>query len=302
MSRGVLLMAYGAPERPEDIEPFYTDIRRGKPPTPELLAELAERYTAIGGLSPLPAITRAQAQALEDALGGDYRVYVGMRHWNPRIAATVQQMAYDGITEAVAIVLAPHYSQMSVGKYFALLDEAVATVPEAPTFHKIASWHTHPLYLDALADRTRESLRAFPEDEQSDVMVVFTAHSLPKRIQESNDPYPDQLMETARRIATALELPLWRLAYQSAGRTPDPWLGPDLLDVVNEEADAARAGLVVCVIGFVADHLEVLYDIDIEAQALAADRGLPLERIQMFNDDPALARCLADLVRAALDG
>lgn len=298
MKRAVLLMAYGAPDRPEDIAPFYTDIRGGRPPTEALLHELAGRYNAIGGASPLSRITRAQAQALREELGPQIPVYVGMRHWNPRIAEAVAQMASDGIEEATAIVLAPHYSRMSVGKYFEALDAAVAATPGAPTFRKIDTWHLHPIYLDALASRTRDALSLFPANERSDVMVVFTAHSLPQRILEWSDPYPVQLSATAQHLAEMLNIRHWRLGYQSAGRTNEPWLGPDLLQVIDEEVQAGRKSILVCVIGFIADHLEVLYDVDIEARAHAAEHGVHLERITMLNSDPILARCLADLARS----
>jgi len=301
MTRGVLLMAYGAPGAPEDIAPFYTDIRRGRPPTPELLAELVGRYDAIGGSSPLLSITRRQAAALQARLGAGYQVHIGMRHWTPWIRDAVADMARAGITEAVAVVLAPHYSRMSIGQYMARLDEALATLaPTAIHFRKVEHWHLQPHYLAALAARCRTALKKFEAPgTTAPPHVVFTAHSLPEKIREWNDPYPGQLQETAQQLAARLNLTKWSVGYQSAGRTPEPWLGPDLLTVISQLAAAGEKNLLVCVIGFVTDHLEVLYDIDLEAKPFAAKHGMRLERIEMLNDDPQLAEALAEVVEAA---
>lgn len=299
MTRGVLLMAYGAPDALEDVEPFYMDIRGGKAPPPALLTQLKTRYEAIGGKSPLLDITRRQAKAVAAALGDEYRVYVGMRHWKPCIREAVAEMARDGITDAAAIVLAPHYSRLSVGAYMQRLDEAVAASGATMRLCKIDNWHLHPRFLDVLEQRVRQALARWPTEWQLSPHVVFTAHSLPQRIQEWNDPYPTQLLETAQALATRLDLGRWSLGYQSAGRTQEPWLGPDLLTVIDDLAHQKEAALLVCVIGFIADHLEVLYDIDLEAKPFALKRGMRLERIDMLNDDPLLVEALADVARSA---
>lgn len=299
MQRGVLLMAYGAPNALADVEPFYTDIRRGRKPSPELLAELTARYAAIGGKSPLLDITTRQADALAAQLGGDTPVYIGMRHWTPWIREAVADMARDGVREAVALVLAPHYSRMSIGQYLLRLDEAIAETGASIHFRRIESWHTHPAYIAALCARVQAARARFPAGPGGEPHVLFTAHSLPERIREWQDPYPAQLEETGRLIADQLGLTAWSIAYQSAGRTPEPWLGPDILTKLDQLADAGETRVLVCVVGFVADHLEVLYDIDVEAKAAAMRRGIQLERIAMLNDDPGLVTALADLVHKA---
>ncbi|MCE9616565.1 MAG: ferrochelatase [Lentisphaerae bacterium] len=299
MHRGVLLMAYGAPNSLADVEPFYTDIRRGRKPSPELLAELMGRYEAIGGKSPLLDITNRQATALAASLGDGTRVYVGMRHWTPWIREAVAAMARDGVRDAAALVLAPHYSRMSIGQYLLRLDEAVAETKTDIHFRRIESWHTHPAYIAALVARVQEARQKFPAGPSGEPHVLFTAHSLPERIREWQDPYPAQLEETGRLIATRLGLSKWGIAYQSAGRTPEPWLGPDIVTMVDQLAERGEKRVLICVIGFVADHLEVLYDIDVEARAAAGRKGLQLERIAMLNDDPGLVSALADLTRNA---
>jgi len=299
MKRGVLLMAYGAPGSLDEVEPFCTDIRGGRKPSPELLEELLERYRAIGGKSPLLEITQCQADALTSKLGDDYAVYIGMRHWDPRIAEAVSRMAEDGITEAVAIVLAPHYSRMSIGKYMEVLDAAVEEQQAGIVFHRVTEWHVQSHFISSLESRVRAAMRRFSDRERAGLEVVFTAHSLPERIREWDDPYHNQLLETCWLVARHMGLEKWSLGYQSAGRTPEPWLGPDLLDVIAEKAEAGEKALLVCVIGFVADHLEVLYDIDVEARAAAQEKGIHLERIDMLNDDPMLIDALAEITTDA---
>lgn len=290
-------MAYGAPDTPADIAPFYTDIRRGRAPSAEALAELTARYAAIGGASPLLAITRRQAAGLAAALGPDWRVYVGMRHWTPWIHETVAQMARDGITEAVALVLAPHDSRLSVGAYMEKLEAAVAAQPVPITFRKVRCWHRQPELIAALAQHTHTAQQKFASGAGARAHVLFTAHSLPERIREWNDPYPHQLEETAQLVADARALPKWSVAYQSAGRTPEPWLGPDILSALAQLAQRGEKQVLVCVIGFVADHLEVLYDLDVEAKTEAGRLGIQLERIAMLNDTPGLVATLAAVVR-----
>lgn len=290
----VLLMAYGAPSSLDEVEPFYTDIRGGRRPTPELLEELLGRYRRIGGRSPLLEITTRQAQALSRRLDG-MPVYVGMRHWTPWIRDAVAAMARDGVTNATAIVLAPHYSAMSIGKYEAAMRDALAAHAPHMSVRLVRNWHLHPMFLAALEQRVRAAMEKFPPEERAGLTVFFTAHSLPQRIVKEGDPYPDQLRETSEALAARLGLARWQFAFQSAGRTPEPWLGPDILDAIRASASDGHRSILVCVVGFIADHLEVLYDIDVDARTLAGSLGVHLERIEMLNDDPALTGCLADL-------
>ena len=303
--RGVLLMAYGSPERPEEIPAYYTHIRGGRPPSPELLEELRRRYEAIGGRSPLGEITARQAAALERRLnagGSSWRVYVGMRHWRPWIADAVRQMAGDGVQEAVGLALAPQASRMSSGAYVEAARQALEALEPArrPAVRFVESWASHPLLADALARR----LLAVLERAGGEPAVLFTAHSLPERILTWGDPYPREVEATAGAVAERVGLPpgRWRIAYQSQGRTPEPWLGPSLDEALQRLADAGVRHVVVCPVGFVADHLEVLYDLDIEAAALARRLGLRLERTPSLNDAPDFIEALADIVTAAAAG
>jgi len=283
---GVLVMAYGTPATPDDVEAYYTHVRRGRPPTPELLADLQRRYAAIGGTSPLLEVTRRQAAGLQAELGDSFRVELGMKHAPPFIEDGVAALAGSGVERAVGLVLAPHYSAMSVGEYAA----------RAEGVDVVEHWWDAPGYLELLADAVKRGLDALPEG----TVVVFTAHSLPVRILETADPYPDQLRATAEAVAARAGLVHWSVAWQSAGRTADPWLGPDILEVLDDLAAAGRAGVLVCPCGFVSEHLEILYDLDVEARARAAALGLPLARTAMPNDDPAFLRTLADVVRARI--
>jgi ferrochelatase len=297
----VLLMAYGSPDRIDQVEAYYTDIRRGNPPTAELLAELIERYEAIGGGSPLSAIVERQRRALETELAGrgsPLPVYAGMRHIAPRIVTIVEGMAADGVERFVAIALAPQRSSNAAG-YRRAVEAALATIGEgAPSYVFVESWHDEPRFIEALAAATAEALARFPSPER--VRVMFTAHSLPARVVAEGDRYPDELAGTARLVAERLRLGAYEFAFQSAGRTGEPWLGPDLRDEIRRLAAAGVNELVVCPVGFVADHLEVLYDIDIEAQAVAREVGIRLERARSMNDDPTFIAGLADVASAAL--
>jgi protoporphyrin/coproporphyrin ferrochelatase len=299
MREAVLLMAYGTPRRPEDVEAYYTDIRRGRPPTPEQLADLVRRYDAIGGISPLAARTEAQRNGLQQALDarapGRFEVTLGFKHVAPFIEDAVADLAARGIERAVALVLAPHFSGLSVGEYLA---RARAAAPAALDVRAVESWHLEPAYVAFLAAAVRRGLDALPERSK----VLFTAHSLPERITAAGDPYPAQLRETAAAVGAALGLDpwsSWATAWQSAGRTPEPWLGPDVLEVIAELGATGRAdGVLVCPCGFVADHLEVLYDLDVEARDAAATAGLAFGRTDVVNDDPAVLGALADRVLA----
>ena len=302
----VLLMAYGTPRTREEIEPYYTDIRRGRPPTPEALADLTARYEALGGTSPLAARTEAQRDALQTALDqaapDQYVVSLGLKHADPKIEAAVDAIAAQGFRRIVGLVLAPHYSSFSIGQY---LDRArAAAEPHGISVAGIESWATEPAYVQFIADDLRAKLATMPANTK----VLVTAHSLPQRIVAAGDPYPDQLRATAEAVAAAVGLghwSNWAIAWQSAGRTPEPWLGPDILTVIDDlaatENDAERTqGVLVSAVGFVADHLEVLYDLDIEASLRAAGHGIAFARTRCVNDDPTVMAALAQRVIAAV--
>ena len=284
MKPAVVLMAYGSPARAEDIRPYLEDIREGRPVSDAAVEELTERYRRIGGRSPLDDATEAQRAALEREL--DWPVFVGMKHWEPRIARAVEQALAGGAETIVGLVLAPHYSRLSVQGYRERLEEALQ---DGADLRFVESWHTHEPYLDVLADRVRAS----------EAHVVFTAHSLPARILDEGDPYRHQLLETSRLIAerAGLGSDSWSLAFQSESPTGEPWLEPDILDELDSLHAEGVKGVLVCPIGFVSDHLEILWDLDIEAVERAAELGLELRRTLSLNDDPAFIRGLADLVR-----
>ena len=297
---GVLLMAYGTPRSQDEILPYYTDIRRGRPPTPELLAELTARYDAIGGISPLAQRTESQRDELQRQLDGlapgRFTVRLGLKHAHPMIEEAVDEFARDGFTELVALVLAPHFSSYSIGQYVGRARDAAT--PHGMTVRSVDSWATEPAFVDFIANDMKNRLASMPPDTR----VLFTAHSLPQRIIDSGDPYPAELRSTAEAVAARVDLQegsRWSIAWQSAGRTPEPWIGPDILAVIDEIADARTSSAVlVSACGFVADHLEVLYDLDIEAKAHAARRGLGFERTACVNDDSEVMGALARRVTA----
>jgi protoporphyrin/coproporphyrin ferrochelatase len=290
MTVGVLLMAYGTPRDRDDIETYYTDIRRGRPPTPELLADLVGRYDALGGTFPLRDITDRQVASIGAALGDQFTVTLGTKHSRPKIEDGVRELAGRGVERALGLVLAPHFSEFSVGEYAARA--AAAGVEHRLVVETVESWHLLPAYVTFLARAVTDALARVPVGSE----VVFTAHSLPQRILDTRDPYPQQLEETARTVAAAAGVEHWSVGWQSAGRTPEPWLGPDVLEIVRDRADRGAAGLVVCACGFVADHLEVAYDLDIEAAKLADSLGLPFARTASVNDDGAVMQALAGLI------
>jgi len=297
----VLLMAYGSPDRLDQVEAYYTDIRRGSPPPAHLLEELLGRYRAIGGGSPLSRIVELQRAAVEAELarrGRPMRVYAGMRHIEPRIGSIVEGMAADGVERFAAIALAPQRSSNAAG-YRRAVDAALAGLGSAaPAVAFVDSWFDQPRFVDALAGTTAEALRRFPDPAR--VRVMFTAHSLPARVVAEGDTYPDELAGTAALVARQVGLSTYEFAFQSAGRTGEPWLGPDILDEIRRLAAEGVRELVVRPVGFVADHLEVLYDIDIEAQGVAREVGVHLERARSMNDDPTFIAGLADLAESAL--
>jgi ferrochelatase len=287
MKAAVVLMAYGSPERLSDVPAYYADIRGGRPIAPENLADLVERYRRLGieGSSPLNAITEQTRAALEDEL--EVPVFTGMKHWTPRIADAADAALASGAEEIAGLVLAPHYSALSIAGYREQLEHALAGRAE---LRFIESWHEEPGFVDLLADRVRGT----------DAHVVFTAHSLPARVLELGDPYRDQLLETSGLVAEAAGLSDWSFSFQSESPTGEPWLGPDILDHLAWLRRRGVERVLVCPVGFVSDHLEIRWDLDVEAQAKAAELGLQLERIEMPNADPAFVRTLAGIVRRAL--
>jgi ferrochelatase len=312
---GVLVMAYGTASGPDDVERYYTDIRGGRPPTPGHLEELRERYAAIGNRFPLLEITRQQAEGLERELNlaepGAFRTYLGMKHSPPSIAEAVERMRADGIERAIAIVMAPHWSKMSVESY---VERVRAELTEGPTgWAFVRSYHDHPGFVSFLADRVAHALAELDAAERDGATVVFSAHSLPVRSLEDHSlrclrcdwcedscRYRDGLTETADLVAAELGLARHTIAWQSAGRTDDPWWGPPIEDVIADLSSQGCPAVVVCSAGFVADHLEILYDLDVEAQAIAEQAGMRFLRTEMPNADPAFVRVLADVVRRQL--
>ena len=298
----VLLMAYGTPRSREEILPYYTDIRRGRPPTDEQLNDLIARYEAIGGLSPLAALTESQRDALQTALNNiapnTYHVALGLKHAAPMIEDAVQQLAAEGFTKIIALVLAPHYSSFSIGQYIGRATEAAT--PHGISVVGITSWATEEAFIAFLAADMSAKLASMPANTH----VLFTAHSLPQRIIDAGDPYPAELRSTAVAVAAKIGLQentQWSIAWQSAGRTPEPWIGPDILDVIDQLATQSTPaeGVLVSACGFVADHLEVLFDLDIEALHRAQQHGLAFARTECVNDNGAIMNALAHRMHAA---
>jgi len=305
---GVLLMAHGTPARLDGLADFYTEIRRGRPPSPEQLADLAARYRAIGGTSPLTAVTAAQgravAAALEARAPGRYLVEVGARFADPRIESAVDALADADVDDIVGLVLAPHSSRASVTQYARRAEEAV-TAAQARRGRPLPlvmvdHWHDAPGFADLVAGRVGAALATLPADA-APVTVVFTAHSIPAALVDHGDNYPVQVADSAAEAAAAAGLEHWTVAWQSAGRTDEQWLGPDLRDVIAARGAAGDAAVVVCPIGFVADHLEVLYDVDVEARAAAAEAGIGFARTAAFDDDPDFCALLAGVAAAAAE-
>lgn len=286
MRTAVVLMAYGSPNRIEDVPAYYADIRGGRPIRPELLDDLVARYRRLGieDSNPLNEITEATRAALESELGAP--VFTGMRHWQPRIADAVEQALATGAEAIVGLVLAPHYSSMSIGRYRAQLVDALE---ERAELHFVERWGDEPGFVDLLAERVAGT----------DAHVVFTAHSLPARIVEEGDPYRDELLETARLVAGKAEVEDWSFSFQSASPTGEPWLGPDILDHLDALHARDVERVLLCPVGFVADHLEIRWDLDVGAAEKAQQLGLELDRIDLPNADAAFIQVLATLVRRA---
>jgi ferrochelatase len=296
-------MAHGTPETLQDLPRFVTEVRRGRQPEPQLLDELERRYLAIGGTSPLAERTRWHAESIATALDekspGRFTVAIGYKFASPRIEEAVSELSKRGIERVVGIVLAPHYSAMSVGDYekrAKLAGEQLAP-PLAPLeVETVHEWYLAPGFVPLMAELVRRSVASLPDDQRSRVTVVFTAHSLPERILEQGDPYPDQLRESADVIAAAADVERYAVAWQSAGRSSEPWLGPDILDVIPELAAGGATAVIVCPVGFVSEHLEVLYDLDVEAAAAAQRSGIAFARTPSLDGDPRLPALLAQVV------
>ncbi len=295
----LMLLAYGGPNTLEDVRPYLLDVRSHRPTSDHIVEEITERYRQIGGRSPILELTSAEAAGIERALnaqageGESWKVWVGMRHWHPFIKDVLADMAGSGVTEAVGLVMAPHYSKMSIGAYFKRVAEAGSPV----RLRQIQSWNLLPGYLDALTERIHDTLAKFPEDERDQVPVIFTAHSLPERIRTWDDPYERELRETVDALRERIPDQPWEWAYQSAAMTPDPWLGPDAGEVIARLHGEGVQNVLICPIGFICEHVEILFDIDVEFSQQARGLGIRLERIEMLNDHPLLLNALAAMVR-----
>jgi protoporphyrin/coproporphyrin ferrochelatase len=308
MKPGVLLMTYGSPRTLDEVEGYFTDIRGGRRPSPEAVEELSARYARIGG-SPLPQITIRQAQALESRLSGDagsppswegpVRVFVGMKHWHPFIAEAVDEIVDAGVDTLVGIALAPHYSRMSIGGYEDRVRAAREQKGAGFDLRMVRSWYRDPAFVEFVAGRLRATVGEWDGSDPA-TRVVFSAHSLPERILASGDPYRDELLDSAGMIAEAAGIGQWEFAFQSASHTGEPWLGPDILERLEAFAGEGGRRAVVAPIGFTADHLEILFDLDVECVELAERLGLELRRLPSPNDDPAFIEVLAGIARGAL--
>jgi ferrochelatase len=301
MKQALFILAYGTPDSTAWLRPYLLDIRGGRPVSDEFVAEFEHRYNLIGGKSPLIALTYEQAgrvRALLSERGYDLPVYVGMRHWWPWIKDAVAEMHINGVEEAITLIMAPHYSSMSIGRYQAKVNEAQAEIGSQIKFTFVEAWYDQPKFEEAVVQHIRAGLEQFPTGER--LKLVFSAHSLPARLIKMGDPYDSQLKSNAARIAARLSDVDWSFCYQSAADTGEPWLGPPLEEVVVTLAAEGYKQILVAPIGFVCDHVEILYDIDIEARQLAAAHGLRLERIESMNSDPLFIQAMADAIETAM--
>jgi ferrochelatase len=292
---GVLVVAYGAPLSLDDVEPYLLDVRGGRPTSPEMVAVFKERYSAIGGRSPLLARTEEQALALAHSLGNAIPVYVGMRHWHPYIAEVFDEVRSDGVERLIALALAPHFSTISIGAYQRSIEESRGAVE----VEFVREWHMHPGFLEAVATQITVGLQQFDESIRDEVPILFTAHSLPRRILGDDDPYVDQLEASVAGVVELIDNRPHQFAFQSAGQSGGPWLGPDAGETIVTLSESGARHLLICPIGFVSDHLEVLYDVDIEYRRLAKSLGVQLRRTPSLNDSPELIAALADMVSTA---
>ena len=287
----VLLMAHGTPASLDEMPAYLRLVRGGRPPSDDLIAEMRHNYAAIGGRSPLTDITRAQRDALQERLGPGIPVAAGMRNWTPFIGEAIEALVAAGARRLIGIPLAPQFSTLSVRKY---VDAARAALPDGIRFDPVESFHLHPLLIDAFAERL---CAAQPEPDER---IVFTAHSLPVKVVESGDPYAEEIAATERAVAERAGVARFERAYQSAGRTPEPWIGPDLGTVIEQLSRGGARKVLVVPIGFVCDHTEILYDIDIQAARIAREAGTALRRTESLNTSPTFIRALEDIVRNML--
>lgn len=297
---GLLIMAYGTPYKEEDVERYYTHIRHGRKPEEAALQDLKERYKAIGGISPLARITEAQTKALEEKLnavqdGIEYKAYIGLKHIEPFIEDAVAEMSKDGIKEAVSLVLAPHYSTFSVKAYNTRANEEAEK--HGITIDSVESWYDEPGFIKYWADKIGAVYFEMPAEEREKAVLIVSAHSLPEKILRNGDPYPDQLKETAKLIAEEAGIKNVEIGWQSEGNTPDPWIGPDVQDLTRDlfEQKGYRS-FVYAPVGFIADHLEVLYDNDYECKVVCEAIGANYYRPEMPNVDPLFIETLANVV------
>jgi len=302
----VLLMAHGAPESLDDIAAYLQQIMKGRPPAQAIVDQVKERYGLVGGESPLLAITRQQADAVEKQLNeaasdSQYRVYIGMRHWHPFIAETVKEFLADPPEQLIALSLAPQYSKLSVGAYNETLEKALAETEGTLPVRWVKSWHNQPDLIDAFADRLKAGLAHYPEGERSQVQIVFTAHSLPAEVLADKDPYPNEVAGTITEIVKKCDLGpqggRWQFGYQSRGFRPGEWLGPEVDEIIEDLGNRGEKHLLVAPIGFVSDHVEILYDIDILYKDMAAAKGIALRRTESLNTHPSFIKALAEVVR-----
>jgi protoporphyrin/coproporphyrin ferrochelatase len=287
----VLLMAHGTPSSLDEMPEYLRLVRGGRPPSPELVEEMRHNYAAIGGRSPLTDVTMAQADALRERLGAGVPVAVGMRNWRPFIKDALEDLVGQGATRVVGVPMAPQFSTLSVQKY---LDAASSALPPGVRFDAVTSYHAHPRLVEAFAERVRAAM--VREDET----VVFTAHSLPVRVIEGGDVYADEVAATARGVARLAGIDRFDIAYQSAGRTPEPWIGPDLGELIIARAAAGAKKFVIVPIGFVCDHTEILFDVDVQAARTAREAGATLRRTESLNTSPTFINALAEIVKARL--
>ncbi|MBB3868355.1 ferrochelatase [Parageobacillus toebii NBRC 107807] len=298
---GLLVMAYGTPYKEEDIERYYTHIRHGRKPSSELLEDLKQRYKAIGGISPLAKITLEQAKQLEKRLNDiqddiEFQMYLGLKHIEPFVEDAVRQMHEDGIKEAVSIVLAPHFSTFSIQSYNERA-KAEAKKLGGPVIYTIDSWHDEPKFIDYWVEKVKEVYASMTEEEREKAVLIVSAHSLPEKIIAVGDPYPQQLAETAKLIAEKAGVKHYAVGWQSAGNTPEPWLGPDVQDLTRQlHQEKGYTSFVYVPVGFVADHLEVLYDNDIECKQVTEEIGANYYRPEMPNANPKFIDALATVV------
>lgn len=298
----VLLMAMGGPDCLENVEPFLRDVRGGRPTSPELVEEIRERYRVTGGKSPAVGITQAVAKKLERRLNESgearYRVYVGLRHWHPFIKETYGELVKESPQQIIGVCLAPQQSALSTGAYRKKVEEARLELGDRTEVTYVGSWNCHPKLIAAVVDSIQQGLRKFPSEVRATVPVLFTAHSLPERVVAMKDPYPDEVKGTVEAVTRFLGDRPTYFAYQSQGRSSEPWLGPTVEDMLDTMFREGYRQVLVAPIGFICDHVETLYDIDIELRQLAVGKGMRLERIAMLNDSPALIETLHDIVAA----